>query len=146
MRIFVIHADGGARGNPGPAAIGAVIEDEKGKVLKEISEYIGETTNNEAEYRAVITALKKLKALIGKAEAKKAHVWIYADSELLVQQMNGHYKIDNANIQKFFLELWKLKIDFGKATFEAVPRAQNREADRLVNAALDEKIRPQKLF
>ncbi len=144
--MFVIHADGGARGNPGPAAIGAAIEDEEGRVLKEISEYIGETTNNEAEYRAVISALKKLKALIGKAEAKKAHVRIYADSELLVKQMNGHYKIDNVNIQKLFLELWNLKIDFGKATFEAVPRTQNREADRLVNAALDEKIRTQKLF
>ena len=144
--MFSIYTDGGARGNPGPAAIGAVILNEQGRALKEISEYIGETTNNEAEYRAVIGALKKLKALIGKAEAKKANVQICADSELLVRQMNGRYKIDNVNIQKFFLELWNLKIDFDRVIFEAIPRAQNREADRLVNLALDEKAKPQKLF
>ncbi|MEK7542237.1 MAG: ribonuclease HI family protein, partial [Patescibacteria group bacterium] len=131
MKKFVIHSDGGARGNPGPAAIGAVIEDEHGKILKEISEYIGETTNNGAEYRAVIAGLKKLKALIGKAEAKKSQVQVLADSELLVRQMNGEYKIEHANIQKFFLELWNLKIDFGKVTFQAIPREQNKAADRL---------------
>ena len=146
MNKFIIHTDGGARGNPGPAAIGAVIENDKGKVLKEVSEYIGEKTNNEAEYRAAITALKKLKSLIGKAEAKKSSVELFADSELLVKQMNGEYKIENPNIQKFFLELWNLKIDFGHAIFTAVPRAQNKAADRLVNEALDSQAKAQQLF
>lgn len=146
MQKFIISTDGGARGNPGPAAIGAVIANDQGSVRKEISEYIGETTNNEAEYRAVIAALKKLKALVGKAEVKKSSVLVLADSELLVKQMNGEYKIENANIQKFFLELWNLKIDFGKVTFRAVPREQNKAADRLVNQALDSRAKTQKLF
>ena len=146
MKTFIIRTDGGARGNPGPAAIGAVIENEQGSILKEISEYIGETTNNEAEYRAAITALKKLKALAGKAEAKKSQVRILADSELLVKQMNGQYKIENAGIQKFFLELWNLKLDFGEVRFQAVPREQNKAADRLVNQALDSRAKTQRLF
>jgi len=146
MQTFVIRTDGGARGNPGPAAIGAVIESEQGRVLAEVSEYIGEKTNNEAEYRAAIAALKKLKALVGKAEAKKAVVQVFADSELLVKQMNGQYKIENENMQKFFLELWNLKLDFGKVSFQAVPRSQNKAADRLVNAALDAQTKPGKLF
>jgi len=114
--------------------------------LKQIAEYIGETTNNEAEYRAPIAALKKLKALIGKSEAKKAEVRVYADSELMVKQMNGQYKVENEKIQKFFLELWNLKIDFGKVTFESVPREKNKAADRLVNEALDSRNSSQKLF
>jgi len=146
MNTYIIRTDGGARGNPGPAALGAVIESEQGTVLKEVSEYIGEKTNNEAEYRAPIAALKKLKSLIGKAEAKKAVVRVFADSELLVKQMNGQYKIENKNMQKFFLELWNLKIDFQKVTFESVPREQNKHADRLVNEAIDSKEKPRKLF
>lgn len=146
MSTYSVRTDGGARGNPGPAAIGVVIENAQGKVLKEISEYIGETTNNEAEYRAATAALKKLKALVGKAEAKKSSVQVFADSELLVKQMNGAYKIENTNIQKFFLELWNLKIDFGNVAFQAVPREQNKAADRLVNQALDSRGQNQKLF
>jgi len=146
MDTFIIRTDGGARGNPGPAAIGAVIENKEGRALKEISEYIGETTNNEAEYRAVITAFKKLKAMIGKEKSKKAEVKVFADSELLVRQLNGEYKIENSNMQKFFLELWNLKIDFGKVTFQAVPREQNKSADRLVNEALDSHVKTQRLL
>jgi len=146
MNTYIIRTDGGARGNPGPAALGAVIENEQGTVLREVSEYIGEKTNNEAEYRAPIAALKKLKSLIGKVEAKKAVVRVFADSELLVKQMNGQYKIENENMQKFFLELWNLKLDFQKVTFESVPREQNKHADRLVNEALDSKEKPGKLF
>ncbi len=146
MSVYVIRTDGGARGNPGPAALGAVIETEQGAVLKEIAEYIGEKTNNEAEYRAPIEGLKKLKSLIGKAEAKKAQVQVVADSELMVKQMNGQYKIENPNMQKFFLELWNLKLDFGKVTFESVPRSENKHADSLVNQALDAQSKPGKLF
>jgi ribonuclease HI len=146
MSTYIIRTDGGARGNPGPAALGAVIENDKGTVVKEISEYIGEKTNNEAEYRAPIEGLKKLKSFIGKAEAKKTEVRVVADSELMVKQMNGQYKIENPNMQKFFLELWNLKLDFAKVSFESVPRAQNKHADRLVNQALDSQSKPGKLF
>ena len=146
MNTYIIRTDGGARGNPGPAALGAVIENDKGMVLKEVSEYIGEKTNNEAEYRAPIEALKKLRALIGKTQAKKSEVNIYADSELMVKQMNGQYKIENEKMQKFFLELWNLKLDFRKVTFQSVPREQNKAADRLVNEALDFQSKPGKLF
>ena len=146
MKKFIIHTDGGSRNNPGPAAIGAVISNEKGAVLKEISEYIGEHTNNEAEYRAVIEALKKLKAMIGKAETKQSVIHVYADSELLVKQLNGEYKIEHPNVQPLFLQLWNLTIDFGKVEFEAVPREQNKAADKLVNQALDSREKNQPLF
>ncbi len=140
MNKFIVHTDGGSRGNPGPAAIGVVICNEKDQVLKEYGEFIGETTNNEAEYRAVISALKKIKAQWGKENAKKAAVEVYADSELMVKQLNGEYKISHPTTQKFFIELWNLKTDFAKVTFTAVPREQNKQADKMVNQALDAKV------
>ena len=146
MDKFLVYTDGGARGNPGPAAIGVVISDEKGQVLKEYGEYIGETTNNEAEYRAAIFALKKIKSLWGKETVKSAEVQVFADSELLVKQLNGEYKIENPKIQSFFLELWNLTIDFKKVVFSAIPREKNREADRLVNEALDAQGKAKRLF
>ena len=130
MNKFTVYTDGGARGNPGPSAIGVVIKNVKGETLKEYGEYLGETTNNEAEYKAATFALKKIKSLWGKEKAKKTEVQIFADSELLVKQLNGQYKIENPNIQKFFLELWNLKIDFKKVSFTAVPREKNKEADQ----------------
>jgi len=146
MEKFIVYTDGGARGNPGPSAIGVVIKDAKGKTLKEYGEYLGETTNNEAEYKAAAFALKKIKSLWGKEKARKTEVQIFADSELLVRQLNGQYKIENPNIQKFFLELWNLKIDFKKVSFVAVPREKNKEADRLVNEALDARGHTKQLF
>ena len=137
---YIIHADGGSRGNPGPAAIGIVIEAADGSLKKEYGEYIGETTNNDAEYQAVIFALKKLKLLIGKKAAGEAIVEAHVDSELLERQLNGHYKIMDKNIQKHFLELWNLKVDFGEVIFKHIPRENNRGADRLVNAALDKEL------
>ena len=146
MEKFIVYTDGGARGNPGPAALGYVIKNEKGDVLKEHGEYIGEKTNNEAEYKAAIFALKKIKSLWGKEKAKKTEIKVFADSELLVKQLNGQYKIENPNMQKLFLELWNLTIDFGKVSFTAVPRAKNKEADRLVNEALNAKGHTKQLF
>lgn len=146
MGKFIVHTDGGSRSNPGPAAIGIVISNEKGQVLKRFGEYLGQATNNEAEYRAAIFALKKIKSLWGKENAKKSKVDIFADSELLVKQMKGEYKIENTNIQPLFLELWNLTIDFKNVTFSAVPREQNREADHLVNEALDRASRTKPLF
>ncbi|MCH8244612.1 ribonuclease HI family protein [Patescibacteria group bacterium] len=146
MEKFIIYTDGGARGNPGPAALGYVIKNEKGETLKEHGEYLGETTNNEAEYRAPIAALKKIKALWGKEKAKKSEVMFFMDSELLVKQLTGQYKIENPNMQKFFLELWNLKIDFNKVSFTAISREKNKEADRMVNEALDVEGHSKQLF
>jgi len=140
MAKYIIHTDGGSRGNPGPAAIGVVIEAEDGSLKKEHGEYIGETTNNDAEYQAVIFALKKLKLLIGKEKVGEATVEVHVDSELLERQLNGQYKIMDKNIQKHFLEIWNLKVDFGEITFKHIPREDNRGADKMVNAALDKEL------
>lgn len=134
---YIIYTDGGSRGNPGPAAIGFIIYSEKGEVLKKYGEVIGEATNNEAEYRAVIFALKKFKALFGKEEAEKAELEIRMDSELVVKQFNHQYKIMEKNLQQFFIEIWNLLVGFGAYRFVAIPREQNKEADYLVNQALD---------
>lgn len=133
---YTIYADGGSRGNPGPAAFGYVIEGEDID-KKEHGEYIGETTNNIAEYSAVIAGLKKLKHILGGDKAATASVGVFADSELLVRQVNGEYKIRDEGIQKLFLELWNLRLDFGDVVFTHIPREKNHGADRMVNAALD---------
>jgi ribonuclease HI len=133
---FSIFTDGGSRGNPGPSAIGIVI---KGDTIgtKEYGEYIGETTNNIAEYSAAIFGLKKLKQLIGTEKAAHSVVQVNADSELLVKQVNGEYKIKEDSIRELFLELWNLRLDFGEVKFTHVMRAENKEADKMVNYALD---------
>ena len=147
MKKIIIYTDGGSRGNPGNAAIGVVFCNEKEQVIKKFGEYIGDNlTNNEAEYSAVIFALKKFKALFGKAIAKTSDVEIRADSELLVKQLNGEYKLENENIQKNFIEIWNLKIDFKSVKFKHIPREKNAEADRMANEALDAKGTSQKLF
>ncbi|MCK4454141.1 ribonuclease HI family protein [Candidatus Parcubacteria bacterium] len=147
MKKIIIYTDGGSRGNPGPSAIGVVISDEKGNRLKEYSQYLGDDlTNNEAEYQAVIFALKKIKLLFGKKTAYNSEIEINSDSQLLVKQMNGEYKILEPNIQPLFLKVWNLKIDFKKLTFKSIPREQNKEADRLVNEALDSQNKVRKLF
>ncbi|MBX4190077.1 ribonuclease HI family protein [Candidatus Parcubacteria bacterium] len=137
MSNIIVYTDGGARGNPGPAAIGVVIESpEIGK--KKFGEYIGETTNNEAEYRALALALKKVRDLFGSDKLSDYTISCYADSELMVKQLNGEYKVREANLQKLFKEVWNLKVDLGvPITFHHVPRAKNAEADELVNEVLD---------
>lgn len=136
MKYFV-YTDGGSRGNPGPAGIGVVICGERGEVLKKYGEAIGEATNNEAEYQALIFGLKKIKALIGKDKIKISPVEIRMDSELVVNQLNHRYKIEDAKLQPLFLTAWNLLVDFGSYDFVTVPRDQNVEADKLVNQALD---------
>jgi ribonuclease HI len=132
-----VHTDGASRGNPGPAAIGLVIKNEKGEKIKSYSECLGETTNNEAEYRAAIFALKKIRQLFSKKQAKEMEVEIVSDSELMVSQLQGKYKIVNQKIAEFFIQIWNLKTDFKKVSFRLVPREENKEADRLANEALD---------
>ena len=147
MKKITIYTDGGSRGNPGKAAIGVVFCNEQGQIIKSFGEYLGDgLTNNEAEYQAVIYALKKFKAVFGKKIAETSEVEVRSDSELLVNQMNGKYKIENEKIQKFFLEIWNLKIDFENVKFKAIPREKNKDADRLVNEALDGQISNQPLL
>lgn len=128
---MIIYTDGGARGNPGPAAIGAVVGD------KQYGETIGRATNNVAEYRAVIFALKKARQLIGKDKAATTVVEVRSDSELLVNQLNGEYKIKEEDFFPLFIEIWNLKQDFKSVAFRHIPREQNKIADRMVNEALD---------
>jgi len=138
MKI-IIYTDGGSRGNPGPAAIGVIFTNEKGNVIKEYAEKIGRATNNEAEYEAVIFALQKAKLLFGKKKAKTMELEIRMDSEFVIKQLNGEYKVLDRKIEQLFLKAWNLKINFGKAVFIHIPRAKNIEADKLVNRALGSK-------
>ncbi|MEK7137969.1 MAG: ribonuclease HI family protein [Patescibacteria group bacterium] len=130
---LIIYTDGGARGNPGPAALGVVVGD------KEYSEYLGEMTNNKAEYLALVFALKKAKALLGGKKAEEAELEVRMDSELIVRQLNGIYKIKEPDLQPLFIEVWNLRLDFKKVTFHHIPREQNKRADRLANQALDDR-------
>jgi len=144
-----MYTDGGARGNPGPAGIGVVICNEKGEVVKKYGEFLGDDmTNNEAEYGAVIFGLKKLKLLLGKDKVKQAEVEIRADSELMVKQMTGEYKLTDRRIQDFFITIWNMKIEYKSVNFKHIRREMNSVADALVNAALDTraKTNPAGLF
>lgn len=135
MKITV-HSDGGARGNPGPAAIGVTIEKEGGEMLAEISEYIGETTNNIAEYTAVLRGLEVLEA---RPEVEVSDVVIdwKLDSELVVKQLAGEYKVKNPGLRPLHQSIQDKKTNFPRLTFLHVRREENQEADRLVNEALD---------
>ncbi len=134
-----MFCDGGARGNPGPAAVGVVYKNKNGATIKKFGETIGETTNNVAEYTAVILALKKAKQIFGKEKVKRIEFDFKLDSELVVRQLNHQYKIQEENLQALFFVIWNLMLDFGELSFSHIPREQNKEADVLVNQALDKK-------
>ncbi len=147
MKKIIIYTDGGSRGNPGKAALGVVFCNEKGQTIKEYAEYLGDNlTNNEAEYLAVVFALKKFKLLFSKELAKKSELEVRSDSELMVKQLNAEYKIKDEKIQKLFLETWNLKFDFGKIKFKLIKREKNKQADSLVNQALDSQDKSQALI
>lgn len=147
MKKITIYTDGGSRGNPGPSAAGIVFLNEKDQIIKEYGEFLGnDLTNNEAEYEAVIFALKKFKQLFGKNIAQTSEIELKSDSELLVKQLNGEYKILEPKIQNLFLTLWNLKLDFKKIKFKLISREKNQEADKLVNETLDKEGRIQKLL
>lgn len=138
MHKLIIYTDGGSRGNPGPSAIGVVFVDPAdGKVLKTYGERVEDGTNNEAEYKAIIFALKKAKQLYGKDKAKDMEIEMRMDSELAHRQLIGQYKLSTKHIQELFIEVWNLKTDFGKVTFMYIPREQNKEADAALNRVLD---------
>lgn len=128
-----MYTDGGSRNNPGPAAIGVYLETWN----KKYGEYIGEKTNNEAEYAALIFGLKKIKQLLGKEKSREAEIKCFLDSELATKQLNHKYKIKDAGIKDFFIEIWNLTLDFKTVFFHHVPREKNKVADQLVNKALD---------
>jgi len=127
----VVHVDGGARGNPGPAAIGVVVSDAGGGLLEELGEPIGATTNNVAEYRALLRGLERARAL-GASEVE-----VVGDSELVAKQVNGQYKVKHAGLRPLHAEALRALAGFERWRVRTVPRAQNAAADALVNAALD---------
>jgi ribonuclease HI len=131
---LTIYTDGGARNNPGPGGIGAVLMDEKNQVISEISEYIGEATNNQAEYRAVIAALAKAKKL------DATEIDFLLDSELVVKQLNRQYKVKDKDLALLFLQIYNASLGFRKITYTHIRRELNAEADRLVNLAIDKAL------
>ncbi|HWK18252.1 MAG TPA: reverse transcriptase-like protein [Solirubrobacteraceae bacterium] len=128
---LVVHVDGGARGNPGPAAIGVVVSEPDGTVIDELGEQIGVATNNVAEYKALIRGLERARAL-GADEIE-----IVNDSELVARQLTGAYKVKHPAMKPLYLDAIEALRGFGAWRIRSVPRAQNARADELVNAALD---------
>jgi ribonuclease HI len=126
----IIHTDGTAEPNPGPAAIGATIKDERGRLIASISRPIGRATNNQAEYRAVIAALEKAIGLGARQVA------LNSDSELVVKQIQGSYRVKKAALKPLYRRVKELQSLLESLTVSHIPREQNREADRLANQAL----------
>lgn len=142
MKTLFIYTDGGARGNPGPAGIGVVIKSETGQVLKKISRRIGETTNNTAEYMAVVETLSYLKEAKHDVLVKDiGRFQFHLDSSIVVNQLNGLYKVKEAHLREFLVKVRILEQELGGIiTYRQIPRLQNSEADALVNQALDSKF------
>lgn len=132
-RELTIYTDGGARGNPGPAGAGAVIL-EHGQIIQRLKRYLGEATNNQAEYEGLIMTLEAAHDLGG------THLEVNMDSLLLVRQLQGRYKVRNAQLAKLFVRAHNLVMKFVSVKFIHVPREQNSEADRLVNEAIDKRL------
>ncbi len=129
---LVLMVDGASRGNPGPSAIGIVIKDAKRKVLKEIGEYIGEFTNNVAEYRALLRALEEAKTMgAGSVEVR-------SDSDLLVSQLQGSYKVKSPDLGPLYLDAIRLLRGFSRYTVTKIPRGENAAADAVANRSLDQ--------
>jgi ribonuclease HI len=129
--VCIIYTDGGARGNPGPAAAGGIIAGADGALLAEVSEYLGVATNNVAEYRALILTLRRA------IDEGCSNVDIRMDSELVVRQLEGKYRVKDAKMQPLHAAAVKLLAQFERAEVHHVPRDENKRADKLVNAVLD---------
>ena len=140
MEKVIAYTDGGARGNPGPAGIGVQIQDSQGKVLKEVSKFLGNATNNFAEYNGVLVALQTLKAIFGKT-TREMDVELRMDSELVKKQLNGEYQIKEPGLVPYFIEIHNLRVsNFPHLTLTHIPREKNKEADRLSNEAMDKGV------
>jgi ribonuclease HI len=131
MRKLVVNVDGGARGNPGPAAIGIVVQSPGGEVLEQRGERIGRATNNVAEYRALLGGIERA------AELGASELELVGDSELVVRQVKGEYKVKDAALRELHAEVQRALRPFGSWSIRHVRRERNSEADRLVNEALD---------
>ena len=129
---LVAHVDGGARGNPGPAGYGAVLRTPDGAVRAELSGFLGITTNNVAEYQGLLAALRWAR------DAGARELLVRADSELMVRQMLGKYKVRAPHLQPLHIEARRLASSLARFRIEHVPRAENKDADRLANKAMDE--------
>ena len=129
--LLTVSCDGAARGNPGPAGVGVSITGGSGEVVAEIGEGIGDTTNNVAEYTAVIEGLKRARAL------GATRVRLRSDSQLLINQITGVYRVKTPHLQPLHRQVRSLASGFAQITFEHVPREQNKEADRLANVGVD---------
>lgn len=132
MRL-TIYTDGASRGNPGPASYGFTIQDEKGRILHKEGRYIGETTNNVAEYTGVLEALKHTLSEYPHLES----VELYADSKLVAEQLSGRYKIKSPHLKPLIEQIQRLAMELGGVTYSHVPRSKNFLADKLANIALD---------
>lgn len=130
---IIVYTDGGSRGNPGPSALGVYFE----ATGKKYSQFLGKKTNNEAEYQAITFALKKCRQLFGSRKVLEMEVEIRSDSDLIVNQLSGLFKLKEEHLWKYFIDIWNLKQDFGKVIFTHIPREKNKIADRLVNEELD---------
>lgn len=134
MPDYTLSTDGGARGNPGPAGAGATIQDAKGTTVREVSQYLGEVTNNQAEYEALILGLEALQEL----GARGKDILVRMDSELIIQQMKGNYKVKNEGLKPLYQRSQALVSSLDDTvTFTHVLRHLNKRADALVNAAID---------
>jgi len=132
MEKLVIYTDGASRGNPGDAGIGVIIYDDKQNVIEKIGEYIGQTTNNIAEYTALKIALEKA------VELKANKVDLYLDSELVVKQIKGEYQVKNKGLVLIYREIKELLKNFKEYNINYISRTMNKEADRLANLSIDE--------
>ena len=128
---YTLYTDGGARGNPGPAGAGAVLLDQDGNEVEAFSRYLGETTNNQAEYQGLIMGLE------GALAHKAIRLTIRLDSELVVRQINGQYKVKNPGLKPLYQKARRLLEAFDRVTIGHVPRAQNKRADELANQAMN---------
>ena len=137
-KVLIIYTDGGARGNPGPAGIGVVITDGAGNIISRHKKYIGEATNNVAEYQALILALEEAIKISNTSAEGGSNLQIKMDSELIVRQMQGKYKIKDLRLKMLAREVLKLRNRFALVNFFHIPREQNQLADKLVNEAIDE--------
>lgn len=137
-KFLYVFTDGGARGNPGPAAIGFVIKDNSGKVLIEKGKFIGEATNNVAEYKAVIEALRWIETNI---KYQTFTVIFFLDSKLVVSQLKGLFRVKNKNLKNLTIEVKNLEKKIGQKIFyNHIPREKNKKTDSLVNIAIDKEI------
>ncbi len=136
---YTIHTDGGSRGNPGPAGAGAVIRDEKGNTVASVSKFLGTRTNNFAEYEAIILAIQKLASIVPEKSLPDTEVFVKMDSELVVKQMKGIYRVKHPVLRTQQMKLKEAMSVFGNVEFTHIPREQNKDADLLANEAMDSK-------